>query len=162
MRVFGRAVLRQTKGDCLTGGFSGKERRGESPLGVTGPVGEVFDRADGLSFGSGDLHGHVKVCFVEAIYTGKHLPSPIPKTFQNGRFKERSSRRPMAIRVSSQTNPALLEYLEQEFLASLAFNSDPLSMPRVGVLNSFRGQSKLLRVSNERADVILRHVDKIS
>ncbi len=102
------------------------------------------------------------ICFLETSYAEKHLRSPDPKTFPDGRRKGRCNDRPVPVRVSSDTNPAISNDSKQEFLTSLTFNPDPLPVPRVGVLNFFRGQSKLLRVGNERADVILRHVDEVS
>src|SRR5271157_1235443 len=102
------------------------------------------------------------ICFLETSCAEKQLRSPDPKTFPDGSRKGRCNDRPIPVRRSSDTDPAISDDSEQEFPSSLAFNSDPLSMPRVGVLNSFRGQSKLLRVSNDRADVIQRHVDEVS
>jgi|SRR5271157_53244 len=102
------------------------------------------------------------ICFLETSCAEKQLRSPDPKTFPDGRHKGGCNDRPIPVRVSSDTDPAISNDSEQEFPSSLAFNSDLLSVHVINGLNFFRSQSKSLWVSNYRADVILRHVDDVS
>ncbi|MGB6068396.1 MAG: hypothetical protein WBG50_26600 [Desulfomonilaceae bacterium] len=73
-----------------------------------------------------------------------------------------SSHRPLPVRVSPETNPALTDDLEEKFPASLTFNPDPLSIYLICGFNLNQYHPELLRVADNRGDVTIRDIDQVS
>ncbi len=139
-----------------------RENEGESPSEVTGASSKVFDRPDGLSFVSRNSHGHIPVRFSDAAVSNEHSHSLLPKVFRDSGGESVDYHRPVAVRVSSNTNPSLADELQKNLPASFAFNPYNFPVLVINGSNLFGGQTESLRVSNDRADVTGLHREEFS